>query len=126
MTTTLSSIVGGQRITGSGQANINPSNLKDVVSEYGHIDAQVATDAIAAAKAAFPPKISNQVAMAMEWHTVFAIVQCKSLNAGDFCYAVSDHLAHLVGVLDQWASCLVGKNHSQVKPQKFPIADSGF
>lgn len=54
MTTTLSSIVGGERITGSGNANINPSNLKDVVSEYGHIDAQVAQQAIAAAKAAFP------------------------------------------------------------------------
>ena len=79
-----------------------------------------------AAKAAFPPKISDQGAAARESHTEFAIVQCKSPDADDSDYEAPCHLAHPVAVLDQWASCLVGMNHSQVKLQKFLIAYSDY
>lgn len=55
MATTISSIIDGERIAGSaGHTDVNPSDLSDVVREYGQVDAQVALDAIAAAKAAFP------------------------------------------------------------------------
>lgn len=55
MTTMISSIVGGAKISGeTGRTDINPSDLSDVVREYGHVDAAVAKDAIAAARAAFP------------------------------------------------------------------------
>lgn len=55
MTTTISSIVNGERIAGNGGGvDLNPSDTSDVVREYGHVDVAVAKDAIKAARAAFP------------------------------------------------------------------------
>ncbi len=55
MTTTISSIVNGERIVGNaGGVDLNPSDTSDVVREYGQVDAAVAKDAIKAARAAFP------------------------------------------------------------------------
>ncbi|CAB4344608.1 MAG: aldehyde dehydrogenase family protein [Actinobacteria bacterium] len=55
MATKISSIVDGNPIAGqSGHTDLNPSDTTDVVREYGQVDANVATDAIAAARAAFP------------------------------------------------------------------------
>lgn len=55
MTNTISSIIDGDLVSGiAGGVDVNPSDLSDVVREYGHVDAAVAHDAIASAKAAFP------------------------------------------------------------------------
>lgn len=55
MSTTITSIVGGAHVAGqTGATDVNPSDTSDVVREYGHVDASVATDAVAAASAAFP------------------------------------------------------------------------
>ena len=52
---TITSIVGGERISGDGgHADVNPSDTSDVVREYGHVGEQGARDALAAARQALP------------------------------------------------------------------------
>lgn len=47
--------IGGSWVAGSeAAANVNPSDLKDVIGEYAQADAKQADDAIAAAREAFP------------------------------------------------------------------------
>ncbi|GAA6179434.1 aldehyde dehydrogenase family protein [Shimia sp. NS0008-38b] len=46
--------IGGAWVAGDAAANINPSDLTDIVGHYARADAAQAQDAIAAAKAAFP------------------------------------------------------------------------
>ena len=47
-------LIGGEWVDGPVQANINPSDLSDVIGEYGRADAAQARHALAAARAAFP------------------------------------------------------------------------
>ncbi|MFN8146545.1 MAG: aldehyde dehydrogenase family protein [Candidatus Nanopelagicales bacterium] len=55
MSTAITSIVGGEQISGDGgHTDLNPSDTSDVVREFGHVGAEVAHDAIAAAREAFP------------------------------------------------------------------------
>jgi len=56
MSTRIESFVGGEWITGSGEQVVreNPSDLSDVIGEYRQADAQLAGQAIAAAKEAQP------------------------------------------------------------------------
>ena len=55
MTTVLKNFVGGAWVEGSGASrNVNPSNTNDVVGEYARASNAQASEAIAAAKAAFP------------------------------------------------------------------------
>jgi aldehyde dehydrogenase (NAD+) len=51
----ITSVVGGANVAGDGgQTDLNPSDVADVVVEFGHVDAGVARGAIAAARDAFP------------------------------------------------------------------------
>ena len=55
MSRQITSVVGGTTVTGEGgQADLNPSDVADVVVEFGHVDATVARDAVRAAGDAFP------------------------------------------------------------------------
>jgi aldehyde dehydrogenase (NAD+) len=51
----ITSIVGGERIAGDGgSTDVNPSDVSDVVREFGQVGAATARDAITAAREAFP------------------------------------------------------------------------
>ena len=55
MSRQITSVVGGSTVAGDGgQTDLNPSDMADVVVEFGHVDAAVARDAIGAARDAFP------------------------------------------------------------------------
>jgi len=55
MTRQITSVVGGGTVTGGdAHADVNPSDLGDVVLEYGGVDAATAKGALEAAAAAFP------------------------------------------------------------------------
>jgi aldehyde dehydrogenase (NAD+) len=55
MSTAITSIVGGEKVAGDGgHTDVNPSDTADVVREFGHVGEQVARDALAAAREAFP------------------------------------------------------------------------
>jgi len=55
MTTIATSIVGGDAVTGGEESfDVNPSDTSDVVLATAHADADVASQAVAAARAAFP------------------------------------------------------------------------
>jgi len=55
MTRQITSVVGGGTVTGGdAHADVNPSDLDDVVLEYGGVDAATAKAALEAAAAAFP------------------------------------------------------------------------
>ena len=52
---TITSLIGGDKVAGSGRnTDLNPSDTTDVVREFGHVDADGAKDAIAAAVEASP------------------------------------------------------------------------
>ncbi len=56
--------IGGQWVDGATtRANINPSDVSDIISEYAHADEAQTLEAIAAAKAAFPGWRQSNVQM---------------------------------------------------------------
>ncbi|HTK36778.1 MAG TPA: aldehyde dehydrogenase family protein [Caulobacteraceae bacterium] len=48
------SLIGGEWVSGAPAPNLNPSDLSDVVGEYGQVGIKEAEAAVAAARAAFP------------------------------------------------------------------------
>lgn len=60
-------LIAGAWVAGEAAANINPSDISDVVGQYARATAAEARDAIAAAKAAFPAWSQSGI---MERHTI--------------------------------------------------------
>lgn len=98
MTTKHDNLIGGQWTAGAGYtANINPSNLADVIGEYAQADATQVEAAVQAARAAFPAwstggiqaradaldKIGNEIlARREELGTLLAREEGKTLPEG--------------------------------------------
>jgi aldehyde dehydrogenase (NAD+) len=79
--------IGGRWVDGAGvRANVNPSDVSDIVGEYAQADAAQTQEAIAAAKAAFPA-----------WRYSNVQARCDLLDAvGDRVIARKDELGALL------------------------------
>lgn len=79
--------IGGRWVDGAGvRANVNPSDVSDIVGEYAQADAAQAEEAIAAAKAAFPA-----------WRHSNVQTRCDLLDAvGDRVIARKEELGKLL------------------------------
>jgi aldehyde dehydrogenase (NAD+) len=79
--------IGGRWVDGASvHANVNPSDVSDIVGEYAQADAAQTEEAIAAAKAAFPA-----------WRTSNVQARCDLLDAvGDRVIARKDELGALL------------------------------